>query len=96
VRHNFACNKSPGIAFVPVHDQQEATTAGKEEMATQVGTTDRVVEIVLGVILIALGLTAVVAAGLANAAYPIGAFSPVTSVFAYYRHGQFLKSIAIR
>ncbi|MGB8493364.1 MAG: DUF2892 domain-containing protein [Candidatus Acidiferrum sp.] len=52
-------------------------------MTSNVGTTDRVIRIVLGVILIALGLSHVVTGRLAIAAYVVGAIALVTGVFRY-------------
>jgi len=52
-------------------------------MTSNVGTTDRAIRIVLGIILIALGLSHVVTGGLAIAAYVVGAVALVTGVFRY-------------
>lgn len=52
-------------------------------MIRNVGTIDRSIRIVLGIVLIALGLTHVVTGGVAIAAYVIGAVALVTGVFRY-------------
>ena len=52
-------------------------------MTSNVGTTDRAIRIILGIILIALGVSHVVTGGLAMAAYVIGAIALVTGVFRY-------------
>ncbi len=52
-------------------------------MTANVGTTDRVIRIVLGIILIALGLSHAVTGALAIAAYVVGAVALVTGVFRY-------------
>jgi uncharacterized membrane protein HdeD (DUF308 family) len=52
-------------------------------MTSNVGTTDRAIRIVLGIILIALGLSHIVTGGLAIAAYVVGAIALVTGVFRY-------------
>ena len=52
-------------------------------MTSNVGTTDRVIRIVLGIILIVLGVSHVVTGGLAIAAYVVGAIALVTAVFRY-------------
>jgi len=95
-RRGFTCNKSPEIAFVLVQGQQEAPSDGGEEMRSNVGTTDRVIRIVLGIILVALGLRHTVTGGLAIAAYVVGAIALVTGVVRYCPRGQFLESIRAR
>ncbi|MGB2676188.1 MAG: DUF2892 domain-containing protein [Candidatus Acidiferrum sp.] len=52
-------------------------------MTSNVGTTERAIRIVLGIVLIALGLSHVVTGGLAIAAYVVGAIALVTGVFRY-------------
>ena len=52
-------------------------------MIRNVGTIDRSIRIVLGIVLIAFGLTHVVTGGVAIAAYVIGAVALVTGVFRY-------------
>jgi uncharacterized membrane protein HdeD (DUF308 family) len=52
-------------------------------MMNNVGTADRTVRIILGIVLIALGLTHVVAGGLAIAAYIVGAIALVTGGVRY-------------
>jgi uncharacterized membrane protein HdeD (DUF308 family) len=52
-------------------------------MIRNVGTIDRSIRIVLGIVLIALGLTHVVTGGVAIAASVIGAIALVTGVFRY-------------
>ena len=52
-------------------------------MIRNVGTIDRSIRIVLGIVLIALGLTHVVTGGVAIAAYVIGAVALLTGVFRY-------------
>jgi uncharacterized membrane protein HdeD (DUF308 family) len=52
-------------------------------MRSNVGTTDRVIRIVLGIILVALGLRHTVTGGLAIAAYVVGAIALVTGVVRY-------------
>jgi len=52
-------------------------------MTSNVGTTDRIIRIVLGIMLIGLGLGHVVTGGLAIAAYVVGAIALVTGVIRY-------------
>jgi uncharacterized membrane protein HdeD (DUF308 family) len=52
-------------------------------VTSNVGTTDRVIRIVLGIILVALGLSHTVPGGLAIAAYVVGAIALVTGVIRY-------------
>jgi uncharacterized membrane protein HdeD (DUF308 family) len=66
-----------------VQGQQEEPVDGGEEMTSNVGTTDRAIRIILGIVLIALGVSHVVTGGLAIAAYVVGAIALVTGVFRY-------------
>jgi len=52
-------------------------------MTNNVGTIDRVIRIVLGVVLVALGLSHTVTGGLAIAAYVVGTVALVTGVVRY-------------
>ena len=52
-------------------------------MERNVGTIDRVIRIVLGIVLVALGLSHTVTGGLAVAAYVVGAVALVTGVVRY-------------
>ena len=52
-------------------------------MIANVGGTDRIIRILLGIVLIALGATHVVTGGLAIAAYVIGALALATGVIRY-------------
>ena len=52
-------------------------------MTSNVGTADRGIRIVLGIVLIALGLTHVLTGGMAIAAYVVGAIALVTGVFRF-------------
>ena len=52
-------------------------------MTSNVGTSDRVIRIVLGIVLVALGLSHMVTGGLAIAAYVVGAVALVTGVVRY-------------
>lgn len=52
-------------------------------MTSNVGTIDRVIRIVLGIVLVALGLSHTVTGGLAVAAYVVGAVALVTGVVRY-------------
>ena len=52
-------------------------------MTANVGTTDRVIRVVLGIALIALGFGHIVTGGWAIAAYIVGAVALVTGVFRY-------------
>jgi len=52
-------------------------------MTCNVGSTDRVIRIVLGIVLVALGLSHTVTGGLAIAAYVVGAVALVTGVVRY-------------
>ena len=52
-------------------------------MTSNVGTTDRVIRIVLGILLIGLGLGHIVTGGLAIAAYVVGGVALVTAVIRY-------------
>ena len=52
-------------------------------MTSNVGTTDRAIRFVIGIILIALGLSHVVTGGLAIAAYVVGGVALVTGVLRY-------------
>lgn len=52
-------------------------------MASNVGAVDRSIRFILGIILIALGLTHVLSGGLATAAYIVGGIALVTGVFRY-------------
>lgn len=52
-------------------------------MISNVGSTDRLIRFVLGIVLIALGLTHFVTGGLALAAYVVGAIALVTGVIRY-------------
>lgn len=52
-------------------------------MTNNVGTVDRSIRLVLGIVLIALGLTHVLSGGLAIIAYIVGGIALVTAVFRY-------------
>lgn len=52
-------------------------------MTSNVGTTDRVIRIVLGILFIGLGLGHIVTGGLAIAAYVVGGVALVTAVIQY-------------
>jgi hypothetical protein len=52
-------------------------------MTSNVGTIDRVIRIVLGIVLVALGLSHTVTGGLAIAAYVVGVLALVTGVLRY-------------
>lgn len=52
-------------------------------MTTNVGNTDRAIRIFLGFLLIVLGVTHVLAGGMAIAGYVIGAIALVTGIFRY-------------
>ena len=65
-------------------------------MISNVGSTDRLIRFVLGIVLIALGLTHFVTGGLALAAYVVGAIALVTGVIRYCRHGPFSESTPVR
>ncbi len=52
-------------------------------MTSNVGTIDRVIRIVLGIVLVALGVSHTVMGGLAIAAYVVGAVALLTGVVRY-------------
>jgi uncharacterized membrane protein HdeD (DUF308 family) len=52
-------------------------------MTNNVGTTDRLIRFVLGIVLIAVGLTHVVSGGMAIAAYAVGVIALITGVVRY-------------
>jgi uncharacterized membrane protein HdeD (DUF308 family) len=52
-------------------------------MTSNVGTVDRSIRFVLGIVVIALGLTHILSGGLATAAYIVGGIALVTGVFRY-------------
>lgn len=52
-------------------------------MTSNVGTTDRAIRFVLGIILIALGFTHVLTGGMAIAAYCVGGIALITGVIRF-------------
>jgi uncharacterized membrane protein HdeD (DUF308 family) len=52
-------------------------------MTSNVGTVDRSIRLVLGIVVIALGLTHILFVGLATAAYIVAGIVLVTGVFRY-------------